>query len=861
MVKILKLRKIKTGKENWHPLTKTLPAIVLFFVTILWMRVYAGTSGTAAFYQVPSETIKACVWSNSPVLSNEQRQHIANCLRWRTQPLGLCPGNYAPIPISGLQPGKIKIQADKVSFASSGRSKLQGDVQVEQNDRVVTADTAYIYRSQNNNKIDKIVLLEDVTYREPDRLMLANKATIFVNSRSGIVEKVLYRFNLNRMAAILPAWGRALKVIRKPNQDMVLQEATYTTCAPTDNAWEIQAKQIELDNAKHQGVARHARLRVKDTTVAYVPYLSFPTSNQRQSGFLMPIKGYSNLGGYDMATPYYLNLAPNYDATIVPHLYTLRGLMVGGEFRHMNDYSKSYFSGHILPNDRAFRKFKNENRQTYGGLNFDSNTRWSGVVRNETFITPNLRFHANVNQVSDDYYLQDFSSNLSVATARQLLRQADITYNTEHWLLSTMVQSYQTLNPFNQTPINSIYQRLPQLLAKGHYGDLLFDSLLDVHAQLDYFVWPDKSRQTVQGGRTYFNPVWTLPYNQSWGFIRPTFDVVQRNYRLSNNPMPVTNNISSTIGRASVDGGLYFDRYYNAYNQSWLQTFEPRLFYLYVPVQDQSAIPVFDSGNMIFTYNQLFRNNRFSGNDRIGDANQLSYAVTSRFINQGTGTEVAQLSAGQIRYFRKRSVLLCYPGDLNCISNQQALGFLNPNSRSSPAVVRGVVRLMSRLSMTGDYVWDPATRSTNNAHVNMHFETGENKLFNIGYSYLVNGDLTRVANGLPQTNALNQISTSFAWPLNDYWSAFGAYSYNLSKHYQMMTLVGIQYDTCCWAFRLTAGRNFYSLNERLLPQYNKNVYLQILFKGLGSVATSDPSGTIQTYIQGYQDLFHQAQSR
>lgn len=109
-------------------------------------------------------------------------------------------------------------------------------------------------------------------------------------------------------------------------------------------------------------------------------------------------------------------------------------------------------------------------------------------IRNTTQFNPDLRLNVNVQQVSDDYYFQDFSTNLALITERQLLRQADLTYATEHWTFRGMAQSFQTLHPINETPIADQYERLPQLYAHGYYYDLPLQANLNVTGQYDQFL-------------------------------------------------------------------------------------------------------------------------------------------------------------------------------------------------------------------------------------------------------------------------------------------------------------------------------------------------------------------------------------
>jgi LPS-assembly protein len=814
------------------------------------------------------EPIQACVIARDVDLTDAIRAKFAECLGWRAdQSSPLCLGSYQPITITPLaSPDEVRIMADRVSFYQNKPSTLTGHVEIEQNQRIVNAQTAYVFRDPQSNQITKIEFLGDVHYLEPDKLMIARRAEINPQDKSGKTEDVLYRFNTNKKQALLPAWGRASLMQRFANSDYLLHKATYTTCAPQDKAWDLKAKSIAIDNKKSVGVARDVTLRIREWPVLYVPYLSFPTKKERKSGFLMPLAGYSNVGGFDFGLPYYWNIAPNYDLTLLPHAYSRRGVMMGAEYRFLTQRSYGVFMGSFLPKDTAFRNFLHSHEEEFPKLKNNSTDRWSLGILETTRFNPDLFFHLSFEQVSDDYYFQDFSSNLAQITQRQLLRQADLTYTTENWIFRGMAQSYQTLHPVNETPVADQYERLPQLFARGYYYDLPMHANLNITGQYDQFSRPDvwEGAATIigtqigmpRGPRFHLNPVFSLPQRKPWGYITPSVEFVENYYEVTNNWGIQHTDYNRFIPRYAVRGGLFFDRNFNLFGEPYTQTLEPTLFYLRVPFQDQSAIPIYDTANMIFNVDQLFRTNRFSGFDRIGDANQLSYALTTRWLSEQTGMERANFSIGQIKYFSDRRVQLCRSFSGECFANPLEIGQLSPFASTSPIASRLAYHLNSVWSISGDYVWDPATNATNNGDLKLHYQPAPNTIVNFGYSYLVNGDVTAVRNNVTQNSALHQAIVAFSLPLSDRWSTLGAYSHNISKAYSMMSLLGLQYDSCCWAVRVLGGRTFKNLNASFEPQYNNNVYLQILLKGLGTVANSDPNGILNTYIPGYNDPFH-----
>jgi LPS-assembly protein len=830
------------------------------YYTLTIMMLLVNMNGTYAGQKTPLvvEPSQACVIAPQRALTPEVRETIAKCLGWiPNEATPMCRGAYRASNTEGMiEQGETNILADEVSFYPQGVSKLKGHVDVRQGLRIVNAETAYVYRDAKTQQVTEIKLVGDVQYDEPGRFMRARQVVINPNNKAGRVDDVLYRFDVQRAHALLPAWGRASFIERFVNEDYLLRYATYSTCAPRDKAWQLEAEEIRLNEAKGVGVAKNALLRVGDMPLIYAPYFSFPTSNARKSGFLMPIYGYSNVGGLDLAAPYYWNIAPNYDATLTPHAYSRRGVMLGGDVRFLTERSAGVIGGNVLPRDAAYKTFLSAHEESYPQLRGDSTDRWSFMLHEGSQLANNLRMTINYQQVSDDYYLQDFSSNLAISTENQLLRQGDLTYTTDHWLLRSVLQSYQTLHPINQSDVTNVYERLPQLQAMGAYDELPFNGNLSLLGEFDYFRWPSNSALVPQGPRYHANPVLSFPQIKPWGYITPEVQLVENYYDLHAGNAYASTVINRTIPRLSVDSGLSFEREHGFMGRAYTQTLEPRLYYLNVPYQNQSLVPSFDSAYMIFNTDELFRTNRFSGFDRISDANQLAYAITSRLLSDSNGQEKASVTLGQLRYFANRRVQLCYNVNGDCQDDSLMLGYLSPKASASPIASKATYQMNSSWGVSGDYVWDVYTHATNNSDLNLHYRPEENKMFTLGYAYLVSGNVLDVNNNPLQNNALHQATVAYAWPLTESWSSLGAYSYNISKQYGMTTFLGVQYDTCCWAVRLLGGRTFKSLSPgALTPQYNNNVYFQVLLKGLGSVAVSDPASAIETYLPGYPNLF------
>ncbi len=796
------------------------------------------------------EKVQACV------LVSKSNQELLRQLKWLSAPNKMCGGYYSKYkakPTKGFE-----LTADEVNLALSGKSTVRGNVVVHHDGKQISAALAHIYRA--NGKVTDIELIGNMEFIEEDHLLIASNGKFKVKDYSGYVSNALYRLflisdnvELESRQGQLTAWGRACLIKRDKKGNLSLYKASYSTCPPGAKIWSLKTNKLQLLKQESKGIAHNATLYIKNIPVLYLPYISFPLDLKRESGFLLTDIEFSSKQGTDLQVPYYFNLAPNYDATIYPRYMSKRGLMVGGELRYLFDSSNGIAYASFIDKDKSFERFKKDNLWLAPQLANIGTERYHLRWTNNSKLSDNLNLNINFEQVSDDYYFQDYSNNLSQSLVNQLSQQLQLTYNTEHWQYSALLQRYQTLHAFNQAVVSGIYERLPSLRAIGNYADLPYDFVLNVLAQLDKFSWHGlNSNNIVQGERYHVAPTLSLPIDESAYFIKPEFTLHSSYYNLAHYNGQ-NKSISRVIPISSLDLGLFFEK---DLNHNWRQTLEPRLYYLYVPYMKQFNIPIFDSGLFFPSFSQLFRNNRFVGVDRVGDANQLSGSLTTRFIDDSNGAERLRLSIGSYYKFQKQRVFGCQNfNGMPCTDDLNRVGYISSEAGLAPLQFLGELKLSNSLSVFSNLDYVLSNRKITSAIVNFHYEPQLNHIVDASYRFLLNGDQAQLVNSFRTNTNWHQFRLSYAWPLNDHWRTLASWSYNIGYKFTPSYLFGLQYDDCCVAVRLLGGKVFRYFTPGAVPFYDEKVYIQLLLKGLGTVAKNNPTTAIVDALPTFKDEF------
>jgi LPS-assembly protein len=792
-------------------------------------------------------------------------REIANLLGWVPTGTNLCGGYYKEpaIVLSCANPPDIDaatttISAERtVSFSATGSSHLEGNIIVTQPGRKMTADSAYLYRDPKTHEIAQIHLQGNVHYYESGKHLVAQSVYVDLLKKYVKLDNALYRLAKPTRCQVLNAWGEAKCVIRKSENDICLTNASYTTCPPICPTWKVVASKLNIDRVRGWGEAINTYFYVHNMPLVWIPYFSFPVDKRRKTGFLFPTFAYTNNNGFHISFPYYLNLAPNYDATISPNYIYRRGIQFTGNLRYLTCHNTGNLHLEYIPYDSNFAYFRARAADVYGinpktipfldRIHRDSNGR--GMLSFDDCIRyyPHWWGNLTLNYVTDDYYLQDFAYNPFVSSRDQLLNEAQINYGSENWHFLGRILTYQTLHPINQQPILDQYSRIPQLYITSDYPEFPFRFNYQVNAEAVYF---DRARDFVTGKprttgqRFHFQPSIDFPviYPSSFFIPRLTLDAtVYELYHEQDFPRHRTKQISRVLPIFDVDTGIYLERNLFCYKQ----TLEPHLFYLFVPETNQNQIPIFDTTLPPFGFQQLFRTNRFVGYDRWGDANQLSLALTTRLLDSFTGEQKLRASIGQCFYFKRPSVCLL------------------PDCSNDFYIHKNLSPVVGELNYFFNSVWDgvvsvavdPLDQGLNNASIQLHYRPGPRRIFNIGYDFVRKGDtLNNYRLNSGQDN-LSRFNLALAWQLTDHWQAIGNLNYNLSHGHPQTYFYGFQYDSCCWAFRIVASRILTAENMNDLTTYQTNYYVQLQLKGLGNLGNNDPGNLLTSSIFGYQDTF------
>jgi LPS-assembly protein len=729
-----------------------------------------------------------------------------------------CGGRYID-PLAGektsepLEDAPIEADANSTEIHDD-QVILTGGVEAAQGYRRLSADKAVIDREQSS-----ATLTGNVTLREPGVLLQGESAKIYTKTEEATVNAGQFVFHEDHMR------GTADMLQRDTDGIIHAHNGSFTYCAPGENDWAIRAETMELDLDEGLGTAHGARVHVGGVPVFYTPWLRFPLDDRRRTGFLWPDFGNDSTGGLDIAAPIYLNLAPNYDAIYAPRFIEERGVNHELKLRYLNPLVGHWTVGGAYMSQDD--KYKDENPEQR------SDDRWLGIVKQNGLFQQRWRSRVDYSKASDVNYMKDLeTSNLDAQRRTSLLQLASLDYLGDNWLLNVNAQQFQSL----ADDINDDYKKLPQFSGRYRGRGTPFELEPVFMGQFSNF---DTDEDRVTGQRVYAEAGLAYPMLWTYGFLTPTVKYRQLEYDLSDGRFFTDNSPAAGSALLSVDGGLVFERPLSFAGNNLIQTLEPRLYYLYSEYDKQTDQPDFDSAELTFNYNQLFRETRFSGRDRLDDANQVSVGLTSRFIDAQNGRKLFSASVGQIFYFRDRKVRL--------------LPVEPPLDESGSEIAAEITFSPNRhLDMRSNLVWDPYSGNMNSGHFQTAYTADNGTIFNIGYSY--RRPLTTV-NTQPVTEEAN-ISGYF--PLGNNWSVFASMNYSVEANTSVEDMAGVEYDTCCWTVRLLHLRYYDNVSGRIPDFTNPDLerehstQIQIVLKGMGGFG--DRITTIMgEMIRGYEE--------
>ncbi|WP_149426071.1 LPS-assembly protein LptD [Oryzomicrobium terrae] len=664
--------------------------------------------------------------------------------------------------------------ADRLSGVTDVTTVAEGNAELRRLNKTVTAD-----RMTYRHVEDEVEAEGNVVLRDPTGTVKGPLMRLQVDAQTGFFDTPEFNFQQQRVFRdnnpyFIPVpgatkteeirrntvmQGKADRILFEGEQQYRLENATFSTCLGPNPDWYGRVSDLGLDYEREEGEGRNGVLYFKNVPFLYAPLMSFGLNQQRKSGFLAPTFGATSNSGADFSLPYYVNLAPNYDLLVTPRVLTKRGALVNGDFRYLSSSYSGQLQAEYLPND----SLKGSSRHAYNLMHFqDFGRGFTGRL--------------DLQGVSDDTYYTDLASRYAITSQNQLLRRGMLTYSGGWWSATGMVQKYQTLQPDPLAPVAKPYALEPQITVTARRPDFYTTDLAFTGSYSDF-----RHPTLDEGKRVYAYPTLALPLQSGGLFITPKVGLNMASYSLNRQQTSGENSVSRAIPVFSVDTGAVFERDLQLGGQGFTQTLEPRLFYVNIPYKDQSNVPLFDTSASDINFAQIFTENRYTGADRVGDANQLTVALASRLIRPETGAEVIKALVGQRLYFSDQKVTL--------------------NAGDPPSTVRRADWLFALNGQVAPYTtfdagwqYNPRDARTERLSTVLRYRPEIGKVLQAGYR------ISR--DSAPPFNAsIRQIDLAGQWPLGGRWYAVGRYNYSLLDQRLLEGVGGLEYNGGCWVVR------------------------------------------------------------
>ncbi len=677
------------------------------------------------------------------------------------------------------EPTPMFLEADRLQGHQDRELEAEGNVSLRKRGAAVFSD--YLYYAFPDQEL---TVTGHVRFEKEGDVVTGEKLFYDLDSQSGYLEKPAYTFQQFR------ARGSADRMVIESRTKVRVDKATYTNCDVGNDDWFLRVDKLDLDRQRDVGVAHNATVVFKGLPVLYSPYLDFSLSGRRKTGLLPPTIGSTGQSGFEVTQPFYWNIAPNRDATIAPRVLAKRGVLLNTELRYLEPSSGGEMRVEYLPDDRE----KQATRYGYS---------WQHQQRFGYGFSGGL----NLQGVSDDTYFIDLSDKIAVTSQTNLPREGNLFYDGDWWNLNARVQRFQTLqDPL--APVTPPYARAPQLT-------------LNVNRQTDYHVDLGLQGEYVDfdhpfllnGRRQILYPSLSVPLQTSYFYLTPKLGYHHTRYSFEDPNVP-----DETRGLPiySIDSAVTFERNARLWGRDFIQTLEPRLYYVYIPFRRQDQLPIFDTAAADFSLAQIFTENQFIGGDRINDANQLTAALSSRLINPGSGEEQLRFVLGQRYYFKEQQVTLnTTPRDFD----------------------RSDLLLAATGKLTANWLTDVGLQYSANtsrmerSNLALRYQPGIGKVMNFGYRF------TR--------DTLEQVDLSSQWPIGGRWAGLARWNYTLRDKRLLEGLAGVEYNAGCWAARFVVHR-FVSATQ----EYINAMFFQLELNGVSRIG-SNPLELLRQNVTGY----------
>ncbi|HCB1659595.1 TPA: LPS assembly protein LptD [Citrobacter farmeri] len=731
----------------------------------------------------------------------------------------------------------VTINADHAKGNYPDDAVFTGNVDIMQGNSRLQADEVQLHQKEAQGQpepVRTVDALGNVHYDDNQVILKGPKGWANLNTKDTNVWEGDYQM-VGRQGR-----GKAdLMKQRGENRYTILENGSFTSCLPGSDTWSVVGSEVIHDREEQVAEIWNARFKLGPVPVFYSPYLQLPVGDKRRSGFLIPNAKYTSKNYFEFYLPYYWNIAPNMDATLTPHYMHRRGgVMWENEFRYLSQAGAGLMEFDYLNSDRVY---SDEHPKD------DNSRRWLFYWQHSGVMDQVWRFNVNYTKVSDPSYFNDFDNKYGSSTDGYATQKFSVGYAVQNFDATVSTKQFQVFDTAN----SKSYSAQPQLDVNFYQNDLgPFDTR--IYGQAVHFV--NTNDNMPEATRLHLEPTINLPLSNQWGSINTEAKLLATHYQQTNlkwynanYATDLDDSANRVMPQFKVDGKMVFERDMNMLAPGYTQTLEPRAQYLYVPYRDQSGIYNYDSSLLQSDYTGLFRDRSYGGLDRIASANQVTTGVTSR-VYDDAAVERFNVSVGQIYYFTESRT-----GDDNIQWEK--------DDQTGSLVWAGDTywRISDRWGLRGGVQYDTRLDSVATSSSSIEYRRDEDRLVQLNYRYAspeyIQATLpARYSTAEQYKNGINQVGTVASWPIADRWSIVGAYYFDTNVNKPADQMLGVQYNSCCYAIRVGYERKLNGWDsDKEHAVYDNVIGFNIELRGLSSNYGLGTKEMLRSNILPYQN--------